>query len=161
MPEKIGLYIAAVGAVLAFCVSIPIKKTIEEHRLKGLEEPFNTKVGVYYIQSPNKSELEIKFNGKEKQQIYFGLMKRRTYEPSGTGEFVINHKIAANSIYKHKLESDSVYQIIIRTDLDSDDLKVKDLNIEYKRTEYHHLSERYFQFFLTIISIGFIIYYSK
>lgn len=152
MPKIIGIYIALLGAILAFCTNIPIKKIVEKGRIRG---------GVYSIRSPNESELEIKFNGKEEQQVHFSLMKRRTYEKSGTGDFEINNKIAANSNHIHKLESDSIYQINISTHTETSNLRIKDLDIRYKRTEYYKLSERCFQFSLTVISIGFIIYYSS
>lgn len=150
MHNVLGVHVTVLGVFLAIFTSIPFKKTVYKRR-----------IGTYYeFPNPNKSELEIKFNVGEEQQLYFHLWKRKSYESPGTGTTEIKRKITANDIIRHKLESDYIYRIDINMDSESKNLNTCCLNFELSLIEYKHLPERYFHFFLTFIPIGFVIYYS-
>lgn len=159
MPEVIGFYIAIIGAFFALYTSIPVKKMVDKGRISERRDKVDPKFIICDIYSPNKSELEIKFNGKESQQFHFSIVRHGMYKQPGLTRLDLNQIIAANSVYIHKLEYDCVYEL--RIDADDYDLCINDLDIQYKQFEYHHRSERLFQIALTIISVGFIIYYSK
>jgi len=152
LPNIAGLYLIIFGVALSVISSIPFKRTNKKHA-NGYCFLFNTN---------NESELEIKFNGRVDQQIRLEIRNSRADENPGSGILEKKDKINANSTFKHKLESNHCYTINAYADYPNNDkLFYYNYGMDYSLNEYKPLSERYFQFFLTLIPVGVVIYYSS